>query len=493
MAFGFPSSSSQYLPSNNLSSIEFLYLALETLKKLEWTILSIDKNEIIAETIGKNKSWNETIIIEIKNNDQLIYSYSNGNQIYDRGRNLKNISIFIDEFSEINRGFSSSVFAPAYFDDYLINKKSKTTTINIKDRNISRFYTFFSAFIPTEDYFITPIIILINITIFLLMTFTGVSFFSPEIRELIEWGANYAPLTLEGNYWRLFSCFFIHIGFFHLVVNCYALSYVGLYLESYLKKTPYLITYLFCGVFASLTSLYWNHNLVSAGASGAILGMFGILIIALFSKKLDKKIDPNTTISVTVFVLLTIADSFEEGIDGAAHIGGLISGLLFGIILSLVKTKRRNKTIIITVLSTILIPSIFLYCKNDTVVIYDIMEYERRMQEFVDMEKMALEANHRYASDSKGDALYLIKERGIYYWEESIKLLNELELLRLPEKIHVQNKRLIKYCKLRIQYYQLGYKKIDENSNQYDAKMQTLDSEIIDLINLIQETANKKE
>jgi rhomboid protease GluP len=95
---------------------------------------------------------------------------------------------------------------------------------------------------------------------------------------------------------------------------------------------------------------------------------------------------------------------------------------------------------------------------------------------------MALEAYSISYDDSKEDLLYMIQERGIYYWEENINLLEELDHLYLPQQIHKQNKKLTRYCELRIQVYELAYKKIRDNTTVYDEQILALNYKITAMV-----------
>ncbi|MEI9912548.1 MAG: rhomboid family intramembrane serine protease [Bacteroidota bacterium] len=64
----------------------------------------------------------------------------------------------------------------------------------------------------------------------------GADFMQPTGIDIIRWGANYGPLTLSGDWWRLISCVFVHIGIIHLLFNMYALYMAGVYLEPLLGK-----------------------------------------------------------------------------------------------------------------------------------------------------------------------------------------------------------------------------------------------------------------
>jgi rhomboid protease GluP len=491
MAFGFPSSYSQYQSLNKITKLHYFFIAIETIKKLDWRLIEINETELIAASQNKSNTWNERILIDLKDEDAFIISWSNGNQIYDRNRNKKNVESFLDLFYDVKKEKAIADENESYFQECITAEKTADKSYTSEEKKITAFYSFFSIFIPVKDYFITPILININILYFLIMCFSGVNPFTPEINDIIDWGGNYGPLTIENNWWRIISACFVHIGIFHLLMNCFALAYAGLLLEPYLKKWGFLTTYLLAGIIASLSSLYWNNNLVSAGASGAIFGMYGILLPLLLFKTIDKKVNPNLFSTLVLFIGINILGSFKEGIDGAAHVGGLSFGIIAGATLVILSEKRKTALAVISSFAIILGTLFITVCKEKKIFIYQIAEYETGMQDFIEMEKLALESYRDY-SDSKEHILYMIKERGIYYWEENVVLLKKLERLSLPEALHDQNKNLLEYCKLRIKSYNLSYKKINENNNEYDSEIDDLNSQINDVLILVKKNSEKQ-
>jgi rhomboid protease GluP len=491
MAFGFPSSYSQYQSLNKITKLHYIFIAIETIKKLDWKLIEINDTELIAESQNNSNTWNERILIDLKDEDAFIISTSNGNQIYDRKRNKRNVESFLDLFYDVKKEKAIADENESYFQECITAEKTAVKSYTSEEKKITAFYSFFSIFIPVKDYFITPILININILYFLIMCFSGVNPFTPEINDIIDWGGNYGPLTIENNWWRIISAYFVHIGILHLLMNCFALAYAGLLLEPYLKKWGFLTTYLLAGIIASLSSLYWNNNLVSAGASGAIFGMYGILLPLLLFKTIDKKVNPNLFSTLVLFIGINILGSFKEGIDGVAHVGGLSFGIIAGATLVILTEKRKIALAAISTFAIVLSAIFITVCKDKKIFIYQIAEYETGMQDFIEMEKLALESYRDY-SDSKEHILYMIKERGIYYWEENIILLKNLERLSLPEALHDQNKNLLEYCKLRIKSYNLSYKKINENNNEYDSEIDDLNSQINDVLILIKKNSEKQ-
>ena len=131
-------------------------------------------------------------------------------------------------------------------------------------------------FIPRPGFYATPILIDLNVLIFLIMGMAGLGFVSVPAQDLLRWGASYGPKIAEGEWWRLLTNTFLHNGVFHLFANMAALLFVGIILEPVLGTTRMTICYLVAGLCASLSGIWWHDAVVSVGASGAIFGLYGI-------------------------------------------------------------------------------------------------------------------------------------------------------------------------------------------------------------------------
>lgn len=202
---------------------------------------------------------------------------------------------------------------------------------------------FFDFLKPKKGYFITPILIYLNVGIFLLMAVMGLGFISFKGSDLLNWGANFRPLTTNGQWWRLLTGTFLHGGLMHLLANMYGLLFVGIFLEPLLGKTRYTLIYLTTGILASAASIWWYDETVSVGASGAIFGLYGIFLALLLTKVYEKGFARSFLIGTSVFIGFNLLMGLTGGIDNAAHIGGLLSGFIIGIILS-PTLKRKVKT-----------------------------------------------------------------------------------------------------------------------------------------------------
>lgn len=186
---------------------------------------------------------------------------------------------------------------------------------------------------PHAGFAATPIIIQINLLVFIAMACSGLGFLSFTSGDLLTWGGNFRPLILQGQYWRLITNMFLHGGLMHLLLNMYGLMFVGIFLEPLLGLKKYTTIYLVTGVLASLASIWWHPANVSIGASGAIFGMYGTFLALLTTNLFPAQFKKPFLLSTSIFVVYNLLFGLTGGIDNAAHIGGLLSGILAGYIL----------------------------------------------------------------------------------------------------------------------------------------------------------------
>lgn len=192
----------------------------------------------------------------------------------------------------------------------------------------------------------------VNIAVFIVMVATGLSLIDPDTQQVLHWGADYGPYTLGGQYWRLITSMFIHFGIIHIFGNMWCLWSLGRLAEKLLGALSVIGVYLLTGVGASLLSLSWDPMRVSAGASGAIFGIAGVLITMLYYGKHNlPQEDVRRLLGYVVrFSLLNLLFGLRGHVDNAAHLGGLVSGLLIGLFLARTftspveerSTQRRN-------------------------------------------------------------------------------------------------------------------------------------------------------
>lgn len=192
----------------------------------------------------------------------------------------------------------------------------------------------------------TITLIVINVAVFFLLSFGGMT---ENAFCMAEHGAMYVPYFLYNKeYYRIFTCMFLHFGFEHLMNNMVTLFIVGKYVEPLVGKVRFVIIYLISGLGGSVLSLiaeyYTGDYAVSAGASGAIFGLTGALLsLAVLNRG---QIAGLTKRGILIMIALSLYNGFaSEGVDNLAHVGGVICGFLVTFLLCFQRyTKRRDDT-----------------------------------------------------------------------------------------------------------------------------------------------------
>ena len=184
---------------------------------------------------------------------------------------------------------------------------------------------------------VTPVLIGLNILVFLLMLASGVSITEPTVGQLLHWGANFGPLDHAGQWWRLLSACFLHIGFLHIAFNMYVLYQAGPFTERLFGGSRFLVLYLLAGIGGNVLGLLLHPLTVSAGASGAIFGVYGGLLAFLLKERAALRPEAVKAIgqSALIFIGLNLFYGMASAhTDLTAHIGGLITGFLAGLLLA---------------------------------------------------------------------------------------------------------------------------------------------------------------
>ena len=167
----------------------------------------------------------------------------------------------------------------------------------------------------------------------LLRTLTGYSF-NPEL--LLRFGASFGPYTRRGEYWRLVMPMFLHIGMIHLVMNNYALYVLGQLLERIYGYGRFACLYVAAGVGSALISMMMSNN-VSAGASGAIFGIAGMMLVVGYlhreaiPQQWGRAFGRGILPLIALNLLLGIA--LHQFVDNWGHLGGLASGIVLGLLI----------------------------------------------------------------------------------------------------------------------------------------------------------------
>jgi rhomboid protease GluP len=174
---------------------------------------------------------------------------------------------------------------------------------------------------------VTLVILGINVVVFLAMTLAGGS---TNTNVLLDFGASFSPYFRRGEYWRLVMPMFLHIGWLHLAVNSYALFLLGPILERVYGYGRFALLYVAAGMGSSAVSMSLSRN-IAAGASGAIFGIAGAMLVAgyLHREVIPPRWGRALGRGILPFIVLNLILGFSvKGIDNWGHLGGLLSGMV---------------------------------------------------------------------------------------------------------------------------------------------------------------------
>ena len=180
----------------------------------------------------------------------------------------------------------------------------------------------------------TVALIVINIAVFFILTMFGDT---EDAVFMLQHGAMYEPNIIEGHeYYRIFTCLFLHFGITHLLNNMVLLGALGWNLELVLEKVRCVFIYFASGIIGNIVSLFYDLTLeqpaVSAGASGAIFGLMGALLYVVIANR--GRLGRLSGRGMLVMVILSLYFGLTStGVDNLAHIGGLVSGFLLAVLL----------------------------------------------------------------------------------------------------------------------------------------------------------------
>jgi rhomboid protease GluP len=315
---------------------------LQTFEQLKWKVTHIVDDKIYGYTPKSWSSWGESIACIINENQIEIISALDQNAIWDLfKKNNKNTKKFENVFLQnVSNGISESKIGTL-----------NNTITDLQKQTQSEIETYEKEVLEVEqvmqfsksNLLVTISLIAINCLVFILMAINGAGVFDANGLVHLQWGSNYKTLTASGDWWRLITNMFLHFGVMHLLVNMYSLYIVGVFLEPLLGKIKYIVIYFCTGIIASIVSLWWHSNPVnSAGASGAIFGLYGLFFALLVFKIVPKLIRESMIKSIGIFIIFNLVYGLKGGIDNAAHIGGLLSGFIFGLVYAKFNTQKKE-------------------------------------------------------------------------------------------------------------------------------------------------------
>lgn len=210
----------------------------------------------------------------------------------------------------------------------LIYKKALEDALFAKKKEVDNLFFYGKPFL-------TYLLLAINIILFIWLEVRGGS---EDIHNLIASGAKYNPAIIEGEWWRIISSMFLHIGVLHLMMNMLAVYYLGSTVERIYGSARFLFIYFLAGIGGGLASFAFSYN-ISAGASGALFGLFGAL---LFFGVIYKKVFFQTMgRGVLIILAINIVFGFlVPQVDYSAHLGGLAAGFIASAIIHFPHKKK---------------------------------------------------------------------------------------------------------------------------------------------------------
>lgn len=461
--------------SNTNDTNQNILFALLAFDNLGWNVKYATNTMLVAYTPRKWNKWDDEVTVEVAENEVTVTSKLVHNEAFDlAGKNKKHLRDFKIAFENSKANLPEDKLAELKHRLLILKEK----TVRLAEEEIEQSTKLDEAMnISKVNTYITYGIIAANVLMFIITVASGISFMEPRGYEMIPFGANYAPLTAGGEWWRLFTSVFLHFGIIHLAFNMYALYMVGANLEPMIGKAKYLTAYIATGIIASAVSLIWHKDnpVVSAGASGAVFGMYGVFVALLTTNIIPKEVRGRLLQSIGIFVGYNIIYGLKSasGVDNAAHLGGLVSGLLIGYAYYFTKKDgklRSGGSVVTAVIAVVTAIVIFFSVKNSG---NDNTKFELTLQEFAIAEETALKpyANENLSEDE-------IQNIMMPEWEKARKALAQAENYKLDASRERLRDGLAKYVDLRIKEAELRLKAAQSGSTEYNQEINSLVREI---------------
>ena len=201
---------------------------------------------------------------------------------------------------------------------------------------------------------VTTLLLISFIGLFIIQVLTGVDANNPSTEELVKWGANALPFTMDNEPWRLVSSAFLHIGLMHLLFNGFAMYFFGQIAEPMFGSVKFLALFLLAAIGGNLLNNHvtWQSIVdgtgqagLSAGASGGIMGIGAALLIAALFKISVNGMVLNLKSLVFIMGINLVYGFAVPGIDNAGHIGGAITGFIIALAFAISYRQRMAAVI----------------------------------------------------------------------------------------------------------------------------------------------------
>lgn len=479
MPFSWKTEYEKTVSNNELSNWEIFAIAQKVCTKLEWEYLIVDENNFTASTPPNWTLSEEVISIVISEKGMVFKSQSESIDLYEAGRNKKNIE---ETFYPLFINILSSLQSDELKQSASLLKAETLVQLKTGNRVDSEKVTFGIAGHET-----TFFLLLLNIAWFVFMYLKGVDIQYPIPDDITKWGGETKELVAAGQWWRLISHLFVHVGIWSLLVNLFGLYFIGVMVESLLGRIKFLIAYMCCGILGTLASLYFSGEGVTAGASGAIAGMYGVFIAFATTNYINKKFNWIWAAGLLLFAAFNIFTKAPLQIDHDANLFGLLAGIILGYLFYFFHFKRNlaraggtRITVEIIIIVVLLIHFYIKSVKNDS------PEFEKAVMKLNQIELKAMTQMQRLQmAESNEQASKMIKDSTLPQWKHFQKELDKTDKYTLDEKFKKKRKLLHDYAELRYRQTMLIYLSLKNETSKYDAEIDSVSNKIDAIIDKI--------
>ncbi len=322
----------------------------------------------------------------------------------------------------------------------------------------------------TPRAFLTPAILAINCIVFAAMLISGVDVLAPRILDLLGWGANFAPKTTGGQWWRLITANYLHIGIAHIAFNMWVFWNIGALVERLLGNVGFFLVYTISGVLGSFATILWNPGVVSAGASGAIFGIYGCLLglLAFAHDSIPRPVLKSLGKSALLFVGINVLYGLgQKNIDMAAHIGGLAAGFVAGLLLrrplnSSVSVNQGRRNLIVGIVGFLAIGAGVGVTKDGYA------DLQQKLIQFGEIEKRVISRLRQSGQEYQTGALSreefatVLKRDAIRPWEKAMQEFENVPNLS-KQQLELHGK-FVKFMRLRLEGWQLSVEGLEKGA-----------------------------
>ncbi|TWR26410.1 rhomboid family intramembrane serine protease [Mucilaginibacter pallidiroseus] len=496
MAWGISPRKTAVIPLNNYNTDHYLTLLYHAFNSLGWHISYFDRDGIIGYTNISWQSYSEEISVRIIDDHAHVKSECVGYQMLftDYEKNEKNLELLYNEITYIEFHLQHTLQTDT---DELIASIPENQFVSFSNPPLGykgKLKRFLSVFTPKPGYSVTPILVLANIAVFIIsyvMMLARVVAMLSVARERSEtappinmediylsFGFSNRAQVLNGDIWRLITSTFLHFSLLHIAGNMIALIYIGSLIESKLGRWNFLLLYLLTGLCASITSVVWHTSKIMAGASGAIFGLFGVLLALLSTNFYERNARRALLISTAIFVAFCIIP-IGKHVDHAAHLGGVVSGYILGLLAYYgLQTQQRNfvavaasaVAIVYTAACLMLAPA------------YQIKEYKEINRQTEKISSALIKDFYQTDSLNRDERLLLLKNSALLKMDTLHTLARKLSGLTLPKKQKEIAAIRSKIAMMECEVYKLVYQEfLEDDKLKYRTRIYNTTQKINDL------------